>query len=157
MKLILTVAALAIAPAAGASFGEGDTAPIEVQDPTEDPEYQRILRLRAAYDEMVHRISSHEDYAGYQGEIYVPAMPRIFIDRRAEARKKPGNPPSRIEAIDSILKNVNAGARGQIKININRTYYDNGQLKSEEYMIDIGGNWNIGQGSMDEAKAKQHE
>lgn len=108
------------------------------------------------FQAMLVELKSHEYFAGtlvsiqFRGEAYT-------VDRRMETPKRtPGNPPPRLETLGSLLGGLSASTRGQIKINVDRQYYDNGTLKSETWTIEAGGSWETQTGMQDET-GKQHK
>jgi len=107
------------------------------------------------FDAMLSELKTHEYFAGtlvsiqFRGEAY-------SVDRRSETPKRtPGNPPPRLETLGSLLGGLSASTRGQLKINVQREFNDNGTLKSESWTIEVGGSWETSTGMQDEI-GKQH-
>jgi hypothetical protein len=108
------------------------------------------------FAQLLDELNTHEYFAGtltslqFRGQSYA-------VDRRQEKMKRtPGNPPPRLETLGSLLGGLSASTRGQIKINVDRQYYENGTLKSETWTIEAGGSWETSTG-MDDAMGKQHK
>jgi hypothetical protein len=108
------------------------------------------------FAELLTELETHEYFAGtivrltFREKAYA-------VDRRAEKQKRtPGNPPPRMESLGSLLGNLSASTRGQLKINVHREYNDNGSVKSEDWTIEVGGSWETSTG-MDDATGKQHK
>lgn len=128
-----------------------DADPLEgVSDIEETP-----LPPEDAFNAVLNEIKTSPDFAGtlseltFKGQLYA-------VDRRAEKMRTPGNPPPRLETLGSLLGGLSASTRGQIHINVNREYYENGTLKSETWTIDAGGSWETQTGMQDET-GKQHK
>lgn len=125
-------------------------------DPIKDTAQEVWKYQTEKFQGLMTELKTHEYFAGtlvsiqFRGEAYA-------VDRRAETPKRtPGNPPPRLETLGSLLGGLSASTRGQIKINVDRQYYDNGTLKSETWTIEAGGSWETSTG-MDEAMDKQHK
>jgi hypothetical protein len=108
------------------------------------------------FDAMLSELKSHEYFAGtlvsiqFRGESFT-------VDRRMETPKRtPGNPPPRLETLGSLLGGLSASTRGQLKINVQRTFDENGIVKSESWTIEVGGSWEAQTGMQDET-GKQHK
>ncbi len=127
------------------TFGQALDEPMDFEPlPTSAQEIYEYQTQRFA--DLLAELKTHEYFAGsvvnlqFRGQVYA-------VDRRTETPKRtPGNPPPRMESLGSLLGNLSASTRGELKINVNREYNDNGTIKSENWNIQIGGSWETSTG-----------
>jgi len=151
MRKIILALSLIASPCFSQALDEPmDTAP--VPDSAQEIYDYQTRKFAGLLDE----VNTHEYFAGtivnleFRGKAYT-------VDRRQEKMKRtPGNPPPRLESLGSLLGGLSASTRGQLKVNVDREYYENGTLKSEHWSIEVGGSWETSTG-MGDAMDKQHK
>lgn len=156
MKKWLLLSMLAVASPAY-SWEDQENPGTEPEDPQESPLSIMMRERHKAFTEAVHYLRTSPEHAGSYADLQVPGIERVIVDRRSEATAGKKAAPQRIESLETILKTLNADARGGLKVSVHRTYYEDGTLKDEKYDFSFDAQWHIGQGAIDEGKAKVHE
>lgn len=73
---------------------------------------------------------------------------KITVDRSGEANKTvPGTPPPKVgsplASLTEVLDGIEAGAKGQVEINVERKWSEGGVLLYEKWGIIVGGQYNV--------------
>jgi len=129
--------------------------PWELDIPSLDDQINAALADKR--DAVLEEVRTNDYFAGTLFKFTDHQGQEFIIDRLAQTPKRtPGNPPPRLETLGSLLGGLSTEARGRVRVEVKRQFYQDGTLKSEDWIIDMGGSWQAETG-MGEANDKAHK